>query len=31
LQAMGETFFDTLSAGSDFGAQFASRVLVACP
>lgn len=31
LQAMGETFFNTLSSGSDFGAQFASRILVACP
>ncbi len=31
LQAMGETFFNTLSSGSDYGAQFASRVLVACP
>ena len=30
-QSLNETFFNSLSAGSDFGAQFSSRVVFACP
>ena len=30
-KTMTESFFNSLSASSDFGAQFASRALVACP
>lgn len=29
--AMSEAFFEALTAASDFGAQFANRIIVACP
>lgn len=31
VQSVSESFFSALSASSQFGAQFASRILVACP
>ena len=30
-QSLNEAFFNSLSAGSDYGAQFSSRVVFACP
>src|SRR5262249_19392912 len=30
-QQLGEQFFNSLNAGSDFGAQFANRIAVKCP
>jgi len=30
-QKLNETFFNSLSVGSDVGAQFSSRIIIACP
>ena len=30
-QQLGESFFNSLNASSDFGAQFANKVFVKCP
>nr|WP_315986543.1 DUF1007 family protein [Microvirga sp. Mcv34] len=31
LQSMSETLFQSLTAGSNFGTQFANRAIIACP
>jgi hypothetical protein len=30
-QSMSESFFETLTAASAFGAQYANRAIIACP